>query len=75
MRAARRSSSPGQFQEWNTPPTTPTSVPPAIAATAERHGLTILSRNLKHFESLGVPAIDPFAAYISSGCSLVGGLP
>src|SRR5271170_2772741 len=26
-----------------------------IAATAQRHGLTILSRNLKHFEPLGVP--------------------
>lgn len=34
----------------------------AIAATAERHGLTILTRNLKHFEPLGVSAIDPFAA-------------
>lgn len=34
----------------------------AIAATAKRHGLTILSRNLKHFEPLGVPVLDPFAA-------------
>ncbi len=33
-----------------------------IAATARHHGLTILSRNLKHFEPLGVPVIDPFAA-------------
>jgi len=32
-----------------------------IAATALQHGLTILSRNLKHFEPLGVPALDPFA--------------
>lgn len=32
-----------------------------IAATAQRHGLTILSRNLRHFEPLGVVAIDPFA--------------
>ena len=32
-----------------------------IAATAQRHGLTILSRNLKHFTPLGVPALDPFA--------------
>ena len=31
-----------------------------IAATAQRHGLTILSRNLRHFEPLGVPVIDPF---------------
>jgi toxin FitB len=34
----------------------------AIAATAERNGLTILTRNLKHFEPLGVPVIDPYAA-------------
>jgi toxin FitB len=30
-----------------------------IAATARRHGLTILSRNLRHFEPLGVVVIDP----------------
>ena len=34
----------------------------AIAATAKHHGLTILTRNLRHFECLGVPVIDPFAA-------------
>jgi toxin FitB len=33
-----------------------------IAATALQHGLTILSRNLKHFAPLGVPVLDPFAA-------------
>jgi len=33
-----------------------------IAATAQRHGLTILTRNLRHFAPLGVPALDPFAA-------------
>ncbi len=33
-----------------------------IAATAQRHGLTILTRNLRHFEPLGVTALDPFAA-------------
>lgn len=33
-----------------------------IAATAQRRGLTILSRNLKHFAPLGVPVLDPFAA-------------
>ena len=33
-----------------------------IAATAQRHGLTILSRNLRHFEPLGVAVIDPFVA-------------
>ena len=33
-----------------------------IAATAQHHGLTILSRNLKHFEPLGVSVLDPFAS-------------
>jgi predicted nucleic acid-binding protein len=32
-----------------------------IAATAQHHRLTILSRNLKHLEPLGVVVIDPFA--------------
>jgi predicted nucleic acid-binding protein len=31
-----------------------------IAATAQHRGLTILSRNLRHLEPLGVPVIDPF---------------
>lgn len=31
-----------------------------IAATARHYGLTILSRNLRHFEPLGVVLIDPF---------------
>lgn len=31
-----------------------------IAATARRHALTILSRNIRHFEPLGVPVLDPF---------------
>ncbi len=31
-----------------------------IAATAHRHQLTILTRNMRHFEPLGVPALDPF---------------
>lgn len=31
-----------------------------IAATARQHALTILSRNLRHFEPLGVPVLDPF---------------
>jgi predicted nucleic acid-binding protein len=31
-----------------------------IAATAQHHGLTMLSRNLRHFETLGVAVIDPF---------------
>ena len=33
----------------------------AIAATAGWHGMTILTRNLRHFRPLGIPAIDPFA--------------
>jgi predicted nucleic acid-binding protein len=33
-----------------------------IVATAQRHGLTILSRNLRHFAPLGAPVLDPFAA-------------
>ena len=32
----------------------------AIAATAEAHGLTVLTRNLKHFALLGVACFDPF---------------
>lgn len=33
-----------------------------IAATAQRHRLVILTRNLRHFEPLGVEAHDPCAA-------------
>lgn len=32
-----------------------------IAATAHLHGLTILTRNLRHFVPLDVPTHDPFA--------------
>ena len=31
-----------------------------IDATAQQHELTILSRNLRHFEPFGVSVIDPF---------------
>jgi len=31
-----------------------------IAATAQHHGLTLLSRNTRHFELFGVSVIDPF---------------
>ena len=31
----------------------------AIAATAQQHGCTILTRNMRHFGILGVPALDP----------------
>lgn len=32
----------------------------AIAATAKAHGLTVLTRNLRHFAPLGVAAQNPF---------------
>ena len=32
----------------------------AIAATAQHHQLTLLTRNLKHFQPLGVACADPF---------------
>jgi toxin FitB len=32
----------------------------AIAATAARRGFTILTTNIRHFEPLGVPFLDPF---------------
>ena len=32
-----------------------------IAAIADVRGLIVLTRNLRHFEPTGVPAIDPFA--------------
>src|SRR6266702_3419777 len=31
-----------------------------IAATAQHRGLTILSRNLRHLEPMGVAVVDPF---------------
>ena len=33
----------------------------AIAATAKRHNLSILTRNTRHFAPLGVAIVDPFA--------------
>lgn len=33
-----------------------------IAATAQRHKLTILSRNVRHFDPLGAIVLDPFVA-------------
>jgi predicted nucleic acid-binding protein len=33
----------------------------AIAATAESRGLVVLTRNLRHFVTIDVPAHDPFA--------------
>lgn len=34
----------------------------AIAATAWLRGLTVLTRNLRHFKPLGVAVVDPFEA-------------
>ena len=31
-----------------------------IAATAKHHGLIVLTRNVRHFDGLGVEVIDPF---------------
>lgn len=32
-----------------------------IAATALEHGLTVVTRNVRHFEPTGVPVLNPFA--------------
>ena len=32
-----------------------------IAATALEHGLTVVTRNIRHFEPTGVPVFNPFA--------------
>jgi toxin FitB len=37
-----------------------------IAATAKRHGLTVLSRNARHFMPLEVRVIDPFRDFPSA---------
>lgn len=34
----------------------------AIAGIAQAHGLTLLTRNLRHFAPLGIAACDPFLA-------------
>ena len=31
-----------------------------IAATALEHGLTVVTRNVRHFEPTGAPVLDPF---------------
>lgn len=33
-----------------------------IAATALEHGLTVVTRNVRHFEPTGVPVFNPFSA-------------
>lgn len=32
-----------------------------IAATAKAHGLVVLTKNIRHFETLDAPYLDPFA--------------
>ncbi len=34
----------------------------AIAATARAHGLTLMTRNTRHFTPLGLATVDPFTA-------------
>lgn len=38
----------------------------AIAATAQVRALTVLTRNVRHFNPLGVPVLDPFASLPSA---------
>ncbi|HSI41382.1 MAG TPA: type II toxin-antitoxin system VapC family toxin [Xanthobacteraceae bacterium] len=37
----------------------------AIAATAQVHGFTVLTRNVRHFEPLGIRVADPFQDLLS----------
>ena len=46
--------------------TTPGFADIVIAATARSHGLTILTRNIRHFEPLGLPTLNPFDRLPSS---------
>ena len=46
-----------------------THAPPAIAATALEHGLTVVTRNVRHFEPAGVKVLNPF---VGSGESADG---
>lgn len=34
-----------------------------IAATALEHGLTVVTRNVKHYERTGVPVLNPFETH------------
>jgi predicted nucleic acid-binding protein len=42
-----------------------------IVATAQHHGLTIFSRNVRHFAPLGVRVLGPFAAFAAVGWTLL----
>lgn len=37
-----------------------------IAATALTHGLTLITRNTRHFEDTGIPLVNPWSADLSS---------
>jgi predicted nucleic acid-binding protein len=39
----------------------------AIAATAHYRGLTLLTRNTRHFAPLGLPTVNPFVRLPSGG--------
>jgi len=32
-----------------------------LAATAQEHGLTVVTRNVRHFQATGVPVFNPFS--------------
>jgi predicted nucleic acid-binding protein len=43
-----------------------------LAATAEVHGLTLVTRNTRDFARTGVPCLDPFAAARRPGSRVLG---
>jgi toxin FitB len=43
----------------------------AIAATAPRHDLTILSRNERHFAPMDVAVVDPFRKLLPIGARTI----
>nr|WP_321986745.1 PIN domain-containing protein [uncultured Lichenicoccus sp.] len=44
-----------------------------IAGTAQARGYTILTRNLRHFGALGVPALDPLESRPAQALAATGG--
>ena len=55
--ADRRGVIDGTCQMRGTPPNTADGL---IAATALEHGLTVVTRNVRHFAGLGVPLFNPW---------------
>lgn len=47
---------------WDADGLTVPSIDSQIAATAHRHGLTLVTRNEKHFRGTGVSIVNPFAS-------------